>query len=177
MAHFFTHDDQYLPLACRTVCTDPTKQKNTFYVSDFVRIYRWEFGGPHLLIAGGIDSCFKDGMGTEARFRGVTGLAITQNGKTLYVCDCTGCRLRVVDIETGAVTTVAGDGTTGKPHSLRRPACAAFYRSPNVPVDSILFVTLNGTADDAIRRYDTITRTSRALSLVKTSLIFFCFCR
>jgi hypothetical protein len=127
-----------------------------------MRIYRWEFGGPHLLIAGGMDSTFNDGMGTETRFSGVTGLAIIQTGKKLYVCDCTGCRLRVVDIETREVTTIAGDGTTRKPHSLCRPACAVFYRSPNVPVDSVLFVTLNGTADDAIRRYDTLTRTCAA---------------
>jgi hypothetical protein len=56
---------------------------------------------------------FANGTGTAARFRMPKGIAT--DGSSLYIADTGNHAVRKIDIGTGAVTTVAGDGTPGLP--------------------------------------------------------------
>lgn len=51
---------------------------------------------------------FRDGIGEAARFNNPEGLAISPDGKTLYVADSRNNRIRKIDLATKAVTTLAG---------------------------------------------------------------------
>jgi sugar lactone lactonase YvrE len=59
---------------------------------------------------------FVNGTGTAARFRMPKGIAT--DGSFLYVADTGNHAVRKIDIGSGAVTTVAGDGTPGLPTDL-----------------------------------------------------------
>ena len=58
-----------------------------------------------------VSSGFADGTGTSAKFNGPAGLAI--DGTNLYVADTSNFRVRKIVISTGAVTTIAGSGSSG----------------------------------------------------------------
>ena len=60
-------------------------------------------------IAGDGTASHKDGAGTAAQFNNPTGLAVS--GNTLYVIDSNNHRIRVIDLTTKVVRTIAGDGT------------------------------------------------------------------
>ena len=51
---------------------------------------------------------FRDGAGTAARFNNPEGLAISPDGKTLYVADSRNNRIRKIDLATKTVSTLAG---------------------------------------------------------------------
>jgi len=55
------------------------------------------------------------GPAAAARFGGVYGLAFAPGGGTLYLADLDNRRVRAVDMKTGVVTTLAGNGTRGAP--------------------------------------------------------------
>ena len=56
-----------------------------------------------------------DGLGTAALFRNPAGVAITQDGIYVVVADQDNNKLRLIELATGAVTTLAGSGTEGWP--------------------------------------------------------------
>jgi len=56
---------------------------------------------------------FADGTGTSASFSSPQGLAV--EGDTLYVADTNNHAVRSIDLSTGAVTTLAGNGVQGWP--------------------------------------------------------------
>ncbi|HEY5626255.1 MAG TPA: thioredoxin-like domain-containing protein, partial [Dehalococcoidia bacterium] len=53
----------------------------------------------------------RDGFADEAQFNQPHGLELSADGGTLYVADTRNHALRAVDLASGAVTTLAGDGT------------------------------------------------------------------
>lgn len=53
---------------------------------------------------------FADGALAQAKFQQLGSIAVDQAGTTLYIADGHGFRLRKLDIATGTVTTVAGNG-------------------------------------------------------------------
>ena len=53
---------------------------------------------------------FADGDASTAQFRDPQGLALSEDGLTLYVADTRNHAVRAVDLETGGVTTIAGTG-------------------------------------------------------------------
>jgi sugar lactone lactonase YvrE len=55
------------------------------------------------------------GPATEAAFNGIFAIDLAPDGKQLYVADLTNKRIRRVDLGTGIVTTVAGNGQEGIP--------------------------------------------------------------
>jgi sugar lactone lactonase YvrE len=55
------------------------------------------------------------GPATEADFGGIYCLALDEDGQALYLADLDNRRIRVVDLKTGRVATVAGDGRKGVP--------------------------------------------------------------
>mmetsp|Transcript_15846 Transcript_15846/g.31253 ORF Transcript_15846/g.31253 Transcript_15846/m.31253 type:complete len:1661 (+) Transcript_15846:229-5211(+) len=54
---------------------------------------------------------FADGIGTNAQFMGLMGLAITPDGLNILACDYYSNRVRHIVIATREVSTLAGDGT------------------------------------------------------------------
>ncbi len=62
-------------------------------------------------LAGAPASGFVDGTGADARFAGPQRLAI--DGRVLYVADANNHAVRAVNVDTGAVTTIAGTGARG----------------------------------------------------------------
>src|SRR6185436_6281720 len=53
------------------------------------------------------------GRALEAEFAGIYALAL--HGRVLYICDLGNRRVRALDLKSGVVTTVAGNGTNGVP--------------------------------------------------------------
>lgn len=74
-------------------------------------VRRIEPDGTVATIAGNGQSGFADGIRAEARFNNPTGLAWASDG-TLYVSDRNNHRIRAIG-STGAVSTIAGNGTAG----------------------------------------------------------------
>ena len=55
------------------------------------------------------------GPAVEAQFNGTFGIALGAGGRKLYVADLGNRRIRVIDLKSGVVTTVAGNGERGVP--------------------------------------------------------------
>lgn len=58
---------------------------------------------------------YSDGPALKAEFKETICIALTPDGKTLYVADIGNKRMRAIDTASGTVTTVAGTGTAGVP--------------------------------------------------------------
>ena len=80
-------------------------------------------------LAGSGAADYEDGFGTSASFQRAFGAELSQDGTILYVADAHNHRLRVIDIATSMVTTLAGSGTgthqdgTGTAASFDNPSC------------------------------------------------------
>lgn len=98
-----------------------------------------------------------DGCRVEATFNSPQGLALSASGSTLYVSDQLNHAVRALDVETGAVTTLAGDVPTAG--ALDGSASTAQFSSPAALVlssdQSTLFVA--DYDNGAIRAVDTAT--------------------
>ena len=64
--------------------------------------------GEVFTLAGAGSAGFRDGPPSQARFYYPAGLAISPDGRHLYVSDTWNSRIRRIDIATGNVETVAG---------------------------------------------------------------------
>ncbi|MDP2310151.1 MAG: hypothetical protein Q8P18_29305 [Pseudomonadota bacterium] len=101
-------------------------------------------------VAGAAEPGFVDGAAAEARFSGPQRLAV--QGGVLYVADANNHAIRAIDIDTGAVTTVAGTGERGYAGD-GGPATAAQLMYPygvNVGTDGALFISDSG--NNVVRR-------------------------
>ena len=68
-----------------------------------------------------------DGTAGSATFSAPNGLALTSDGTTLYVADAANNKVRKIIVTTGAVTTLAGSGSSG---SADGAAGSATFNSP-----------------------------------------------
>lgn len=101
-------------------------------------------------LAGDTGSGFVDGVGSDARFAGITCIALSPDGDTLYASDTFNGTVRAIDLDTRAVTTLAGrplelgtfDGGPGAARLTSPRGCAA--------TDEALFVADGPT----LRRVD-----------------------
>ncbi len=69
-----------------------------------------------------------DATGTSARFYAPTGICASSDGLFLYVADYSGHRIRKINVATKAVTTVAGNGTSGYSNGI---GAAALFSYPS----------------------------------------------
>jgi sugar lactone lactonase YvrE len=90
------------------------------------------------------------------------GVALDRAGRTLFIADVAGHRLRAVDLASGTIRTVAGDGT-GKHVGDGGPASAAKLSGPRavkVAADgTVLVLERNGNTLRAIRPTDGVIQT------------------
>jgi DNA-binding beta-propeller fold protein YncE len=83
-------------------------------------------------IAGSGSAAFADGIGSAASFNRPYGVAYSPDGSTIAVADLHNHRVRLINVATGAVTTIAGSGSaafadgTGSAASFNSPARVAY---------------------------------------------------
>lgn len=95
---------------------------------------------------------FADGEARSARFNAPTGLALSADGKFLFVTDTTNRRVRRIDLAAGVVETFSGSGNPG---SEDGPAHLASFVQPIAlafDTDGTLYVSDVGA--NSIRRID-----------------------
>lgn len=56
-----------------------------------------------------------DGPAAQAKFDGTFGIALNSSGNKLYVADLGNRRIRVIDLKTGTIRSIAGNGKSGIP--------------------------------------------------------------
>ncbi|MEW6211680.1 MAG: SMP-30/gluconolactonase/LRE family protein [Acidobacteriota bacterium] len=96
---------------------------------------------------------FADGFTPNARFNTPTALALSLDGRFLFVADTNNNRVRRIELATGRVTTVAGSGLGG---TTDGPAIEATFFQPiglAIDLDGILYIS--EVTGNRIRRLDT----------------------
>jgi sugar lactone lactonase YvrE len=76
-----------------------------------------------------------DGPALSARFGGIYSVAFSPDGKRLYLADLDNRRVRVIDLATGVVSTVAGNGKRGVPADGAEARAAPLVDPRAVAVD------------------------------------------
>ena len=93
----------------------------TLYVADYSshRIRAIDLASPGRTVstlAGSGTPGHANGVGTAAQFNGPIGIAVSEG--TLYVADSDNHRIRAIDIASGTVRDIAGDGTAGSTNGI-----------------------------------------------------------
>lgn len=90
---------------------------------------------------------FMDATGTAARFTAPTGICISADGQFLFVADYSGHRIRKINVSTKAVTTVAGNGTSGYADGVGTAARFSYPSGICISTDgTILYVSDYGNS-------------------------------
>lgn len=76
------------------------------------------------------------GPAKAARFGGVYGVALDRRGRSLYIADLDNRRIRVVNLASGIVTTVAGNGERGAPEDGADARTSPLWDPRAVAIDS-----------------------------------------
>lgn len=81
-----------------------------------VRLISSKTGRIQTVVGSGVPGYSGDGgPALQASFGGIYGLSLDRAGKTLFLADLDNRRIRAVDLKTGVVRTVAGNGKRGVP--------------------------------------------------------------
>jgi len=106
----------------------------------------------------GMGSAVYDGDGkpaTEASLAGPSGLAVAAG--TLYIADTFNGRIRAVDLLTGMIATVAGDGGSYRYQSPDDPPSSSVSRPSGIALDREGNLFLTDSDSHLIRRWDRTT--------------------
>jgi DNA-binding beta-propeller fold protein YncE len=76
------------------------------------------------------------GPAVKAAFNGTFAIALSKRGERLYVADLNNRRVRAIDLKSGIVTTVAGNGQRGVPQDGARAAESSLVDPRAVAADS-----------------------------------------
>jgi DNA-binding beta-propeller fold protein YncE len=95
-----------------------------------------------------------DGPAAKARFGGVYCVALDPKGEQLYLADLDNRRVRVIDLKTGTVRTVAGNGRKGVPEDGAEAVKAPLVDPRAVAVDARGNVYILERAGHALRVVD-----------------------
>lgn len=96
---------------------------------------------------------FADGDGVNARFNTPTSVALSLDGKSLFVADMNNSRIRRIDLATKRVETYAGGGGIGLEDGP--PAEASFFRPIGLAIDADGVLYVSEFDGNVIRRVDT----------------------
>jgi DNA-binding beta-propeller fold protein YncE len=115
--------------------------KDALYIADTGnnRVRKLDLGSGILSTAAGTGVKGYSGDGgpaTAAQFGGVYSVALDAKARSLYVADLDNRRVRVVDLATGIVTTVAGNGERGVPEDGADARSSPLWDPRAVAVDS-----------------------------------------
>jgi DNA-binding beta-propeller fold protein YncE len=141
-----------------------SRDGRTLYVADTlnnqVRIIDLRSGAITALAGTGEKGFSGDnGPGVQAAFNGVFSIALGHDGQSLFLADLGNRRIRRIDLRSGIVTTVAGNGNRGIPAD-GSPAAASPLEDPRaVAVDSkgqLYIVERNGNALRVVDRSGSI---------------------
>ena len=112
--------------------------------------------GAHAVIAGTGQPGFTGdgGPGTKATFNGTFAIDINQAGDKLYLTDLQNRRIRQLDLKTGIVTTIAGNGQTGVPDDGADAASSLLVDPRATAVDSKGAVYILERRGNALRVVD-----------------------
>ena len=103
-------------------------------------------------IAGNGVPGFADGDALKARFNTPTGLALSNDGRLLYVADTNNMRIRVVNLDTRTVETLSGSGDIG---ALDGPFFQSSFSQPvGLAVNSDGTIYVSDILAGQIRRVD-----------------------
>ncbi len=106
------------------------------------------------------------GPAAAARFAGIYSVAVDPAGRTLYMADLHNLRIRAMDLKTGIVTTLAGNGTKGIPADGAMAADAPLADPRAVAADAQGNVYILERGGHALRVVD---RTGRIRTVVNRS--------
>ena len=109
------------------------------YVTDTwnYRVRRFDLGtGQSTVVAGTGEKGFSGdgGPATAAQFGGIFSIAFDK--RTLYICDLDNRRIRAVDLKTGVVRTVAGNGEKGVPRDGEDARAQPLFDPRAIAVDA-----------------------------------------
>lgn len=100
----------------------------------------------------GSSSGYLDAVGTAAQFSGLGQL--TSDGDNIYAITLNGHRVRKIEISTGVVSTVAGDGTPGSANGTG--TAATFFNPRGITTDGT-FLFVGDTGNHLIRKIEIST--------------------
>lgn len=118
--------------------------------------------GQTWLVAGSGVSGFADGSKTVAKFNRPFGITIDSTGQYLYVADSNNHRIRRVEISTGNVTTIAGNGQNGYQDAIGTLAVLSYPEYIKMGADGNLYFTEVGS--DLVKFIDLETRSVRTVA-------------
>lgn len=128
------------------------ERNGTIYVADRNnhRIRKVRRDGIVSTLAGDGQAGFADGDASTARFNQPYGLALDVTETTLYVADYLNHAIRAIDLISGTVSTLAGNGSAGLADG--RGAAARFNQPYNVRVDAHGALWVPDQLNHALRR-------------------------
>ncbi len=118
--------------------------------------------GQTFLVAGGGTAGYADGTGTAAKFNKPFGITISSDNKYLYVADTNNHRIRRIDNATGAVTTMAGNGSAGYREAVGIDAVLSFPEYIKMGADGLLYFTEAGSF--RVRLIDPSTKLTKLIA-------------
>ena len=127
------------------------------------RIRKIRTDGTVATLAGTGESGFADGSGSAARFNQPYGVALNQAETTLYVADYLNHAIRQINLLTGQVSTLAGNGIAGNVDG--EGGVARFNQPYNVRVDARGMIWVPDQLNHSIR---TVTPAGRVLTVAGT---------
>lgn len=104
------------------------------------------------------------GPATQAKFDGVFGIALTTSGDELYVADLGNRRIRRIDLKSGTIRSIAGNGTDGIPEDGAIASQSPLQDPRAVAVDSKGDVYILERRGNAVRVVD---RQGRIRTVIK----------
>lgn len=97
------------------------------------------------------------GQATDAQINGVTGLSTDKNGN-LYLADNDNNNVRMIDVQTGVISTIAGTGITGYNGDNGLATNATLHQPCQISLNSRGDIFISDNINNAIRRVDHETR-------------------
>ncbi|MFA5134350.1 MAG: FG-GAP-like repeat-containing protein [Patescibacteria group bacterium] len=145
------------------IVIDPT---NTYlYVSDTGnnRIRKVRISdGQTWLVAGSGEAGYLNGIGSSARFNRPFGLTIDATGSNLYVADTNNHVIRKIELSSGTVSTVVGNGSAGYREAIGTDAVLSYPEYVKMSADNQLY--FSDTGSQRVRVVDPSTRLTKLVA-------------